>query len=708
MSKANIKVDTIKKLDKKDLKDVNIKETKDKIVESVKETVYGKDRVRIMLIMMIKNESKIIERALQSVAEFVDGIVVCDTGSTDDTVSIVNKYFKTLKIPTKLYKHKWQNFGHNRSLSFTETVSFCKSLKWPLDKTYGLLLDADQELNVDDDLFDRQDLTESGYNLLLKTSYNIYHVPKLINLGKKWRCVGSTHEYWEDPEDEKGPKDIDEDKMYIDDIGDGGCKSDKYERDIRLLTEELKNPINESRTIYYLGQSYFDSDQHEEAIKWFEKRIQYTLNNKIVDDKNDNTEEVYQAYLKIALSKKELDKPDLVNAFMKCIELYPKMLEPIYYLMKYYMDLEKWKEAYEIGKLGLDIEMDDKFITEYQIYEHLYKDDMLMVCLENQKYGIGIKLGLSLLKERKFDREDKERIKDNYKLCLEYLYMNDINSDSDLDSDSNSESDSDLDIELKNEELEQPNKEIFVSVTSIFSNQDILLETLKSISAQTLLPTKCFIYLSSDPSIFDNGFVDNIITNIDLKDYILNNKIFELNWVKDIGPYTKLLPILKDKWNDDCLIITIDDDTVYDTNLIKNLVNDFNKYKCMINYRGFTFKFDKLNDITYENRTYRKLDLYNFATGKGGILYHPSFFHATEDLIFNEELYNKYCDKTDDIWFNFIRICNKIKCYIGNKTWLAKDISSNGLYVKYNSIDNRNTKNIQELVQFLIKSNYIK
>jgi hypothetical protein len=256
--------------------------------------------------------------------------------------------------------------------------------------------------------------------------------------------------------------------------------------------------------------------------------------------------------------------------------------------------------------------------------------------------------------------------------------------------------------------IEQTNREIFVSVTSIFSNQDILLETLKSISAQTLLPTKCFIYLSTDPSIFDNGFVDNIITNINLKDYILNNKIFELKWVKDIGPYTKLLPILKDKWNDDCLIITIDDDTVYDTNLIKNLVNDYNKYKCMINYRGFTFKFDKLTDITYENRTYRKLDLYNFATGKGGILYHPSFFHKTEDLIFNEELYNKYCDKTDDIWFNFIRICNKIKCYIGNKTWLAKDISSNGLYVKYNSIDNRNTKNIQGIIEFLIKSNYIK
>jgi len=468
MGKPNLKVDTIKKLDEKDLKNINIKDTKNKIVESVKETVYGHNRVRIILIMMIKNESKIIERALESVEEFVDGIVICDTGSTDDTVSIVTKYFKTLKIPTKLYKHKWQNFGHNRSLSFTETVSFCKSLKWPLDKTYGLLLDADQELNIDDDLFDPQDLTESGYNLLLKTSYNIYHVPKLINLGKKWRCVGSTHEYWEDPEDEKGPKDIDEDEMYIDDIGDGGCKSDKYERDIKLLTEELKNPINESRTIYYLGQSYFDSDQHEEAIKWFEKRIEYTLNNKIVDDKNDNPEEVYQAYLKIALSKKALKKSDIVDTFMKCIELYPYMLEPIYYLMKYYMDLDKWAEAYEIGKLGLDIEMDDKFITEYQIYDYLYKDEMLLVCLENNKYGIGIKLGLSLLKERKFDREDKERIKDNYKLCLEYLYMNDLESDNNSEVETNTDEDNEV---VDNEIFDNKKICVFMSDNRLLTNE---------------------------------------------------------------------------------------------------------------------------------------------------------------------------------------------------------------------------------------------
>ena len=57
---------------------------------------------------------------------------------------------------------------------------------------------------------------------------------------------------------------------------------------------------------------------------------------------------------------------------------------------------------------------------------------------------------------------------------------------------------------------------------------------------------------------------------------------------KNTGPYRKLLPLLKDKWDEDCIIITLDDDVIYYTKLIKNLVNDYNKHKCSIGYRGFT------------------------------------------------------------------------------------------------------------------------
>jgi len=253
----------------------------------------------------------------------------------------------------------------------------------------------------------------------------------------------------------------------------------------------------------------------------------------------------------------------------------------------------------------------------------------------------------------------------------------------------------------------------YVSLTSIFDNQSVLLKTLISIKNQTEIPTKCYIYLSEENYLLDKGFKNKIITNDNLKKYIETNSIFEIKWVRNIGSYRKLLPLLKEKWNEDCIIITLDDDTEYDSNLIYNLKKDYYNYNCVINYRGFTLKKQD-NLFNYENRDNLINNyLYNFFTGKGGVLYHPSFFHKTDDLIFNEELFSNLCNTTDDIWFNFIRICNNINCFIDNKKYMISDNTTKyGLYVNFNSKNklnsklNLNTFNMNETIKYLRKLNY--
>ena len=49
---------------------------------------------KIILHLMVKNESKIIERCLTNAIVYVDAISILDTGSTDNTVNIVNQYIK--------------------------------------------------------------------------------------------------------------------------------------------------------------------------------------------------------------------------------------------------------------------------------------------------------------------------------------------------------------------------------------------------------------------------------------------------------------------------------------------------------------------------------------------------------------------------------------------------------------------------------------
>lgn len=258
-----------------------------------------------------------------------------------------------------------------------------------------------------------------------------------------------------------------------------------------------------------------------------------------------------------------------------------------------------------------------------------------------------------------------------------------------------------------NENFIDHNTPIYVSVTSIYKNQDELYLTLKSIINQSLQPNRIYVYLSEDKSFFDNGFSNKKITNIKLNKLINNNSLIKVFWGNDIGPYGKLLPLLKKKWNEDCFIITIDDDTIYDEHLIKNLVSDYNLHKCVINYRGFTPKMNKLEDFEHDTRDKSKLKyLFNFPLGKGGVLYKPEFFKKTGNLIFDDEIYKKTCDKQDDIWFYIVRILNNVDCYIDKKKkWMKTDISTEGLWRNFNKKNNSNTNAYHKTLN-MIKKKY--
>jgi glycosyltransferase involved in cell wall biosynthesis len=48
-------------------------------------------RRKVCLTMIVKDESKVIERALRSAAPFIDTYSICDTGSSDKTKDIIKK-----------------------------------------------------------------------------------------------------------------------------------------------------------------------------------------------------------------------------------------------------------------------------------------------------------------------------------------------------------------------------------------------------------------------------------------------------------------------------------------------------------------------------------------------------------------------------------------------------------------------------------------
>jgi hypothetical protein len=107
-------------------------------------------------------------------------------------------------------------------------------------------MDADMKLKITN--FDKAKLRDYDSCYILQGSDNFYYQNmRIVKNDGRFNYVGVTHEYVNTPPDNKLLA-IKKDELFIDDLGDGGCKNDKFERDVRLLTGAIEaNPNCDSR-----------------------------------------------------------------------------------------------------------------------------------------------------------------------------------------------------------------------------------------------------------------------------------------------------------------------------------------------------------------------------------------------------------------------------------------------------------------------------
>jgi len=191
--------------------------------------------------------------------------------------------------------------------------------------------------------------------------------------------------------------------------------------------------------------------------------------------------------------------------------------------------------------------------------------------------------------------------------------------------------------------------EIVVSLTTYGKRLYDVYLAIESIMRQTLKPNKIVLWLGDE--------VNDTDIPITLKKQ--QKRGLEIRYCKDIMSYTKLIPSLKTF--PDSAIITIDDDNLYNFDLIENLITSYKKNPNLIHsariHRMKLIGKNKLEKYEKWDMSYEHFDVspLNFPTGAGGVLYPPGCFNKE---IFNQDVFMNICKYNDDVWFKAMALLN--------------------------------------------------
>lgn len=362
---------------------------------------------KVCLNMIVRNESRIIHRILGSVAPYIDCYCICDTGSTDNTIELIETFFKEKNIPGKVIQEPFRDFGYNRSFA----LKACEDM----DAEYILLLDADMIFWVNPkytpDQFKTLLLTKGdAHHIFQGTDLHYYKNTRIVRNKSGCTYWGVTHEYVKTP-----PNLIynllEKDQVFIRDVGDGGCKTDKFVRDIELLKRGLETEPNNDRYTFYLANSYKDSHQYDNAIETYKKRTQL----------GGWHEEIWQSFHSIAHCYKI--KGDMGNAIFYWMEAYnsfPDRVENLYEIINYYRNNGKNKLAYPFYILAKN-ELNKKHKLDYlfmqrDVYDYKIDYEMTIIGYYCNTDNIDLAaLSMKVLNYPRLEEHIAKNILSNYK-----------------------------------------------------------------------------------------------------------------------------------------------------------------------------------------------------------------------------------------------------------------------------------------------------
>lgn len=214
---------------------------------------------KIGLVMIVKNESRSLDKCLSLAKKLVDEIYITDTGSTDNTVEIARKH------GAHISEFQWNNdFSAARNYALEQS-----SCDW------NLLLDADEYL-ISGTKKDIQRFVESGTHIGAIERHDSYresngeisqscvYTTRLIPKGTFY--TGRVHEQIE--------SDLPIAPLPLVFEHDGYLQGGKGERNLEILLDELKDSPDDSYILYQIARTLWIEKEFARANPYFEQFYQ--------------------------------------------------------------------------------------------------------------------------------------------------------------------------------------------------------------------------------------------------------------------------------------------------------------------------------------------------------------------------------------------------------------------------------------------------
>lgn len=352
----------------------------------------SKDKPSVCLNMIVKNEKDVIERCLTSALPLIDYWVIVDTGSEDGTQQIIKNFMAKAGVPGELYERPWVNFSHNRN----EALQLAKS-----KGDYLLFIDAD-EYFVLEPSFSFPVLDKDFYYINVSHASTRYPRIHMIKTSRDWEWTGVVHELIIPPAGRSYATLDNIVNMYT---TEGARSKDpkKYYRDAELLEEALLLEPHNTRTVFYLAQSYHDAGEKEKALHFYLQRAAM----------GGWPEEVFWSLFRAATLQDLLSHPkeEVIASYKKAYASRPSRIEPLYQLARLFREQGNYKTGYQIAELAMTLPQgkDTLFIQQW-MYDYGIELERSVCAYWLEKYEESQSLCSILL---------KKKLPDHVRTCVE-------------------------------------------------------------------------------------------------------------------------------------------------------------------------------------------------------------------------------------------------------------------------------------------------